>query len=83
MFGVGFQELLIVVFIALIAFGPHRLPQIARDLGRFVSEARSALDEFNDELSAKEVDEVRPDVEEPDAEEPKVEHASGKTSSKN
>ena len=43
-----------------------------------MSEARGTLDEFNDELSAKEVDEVRTD-----AEEPKVEHASGKTSSKN
>jgi Tat protein translocase TatB subunit len=73
MFGIGFQELLVVVFIALIAFGPRKLPQMARELGHFVSEARSAVDEFKGELSAEEVDEVQPDVEEPE-----VEHASGK-----
>ena len=73
MFGIGFQELLVVVFIALIAFGPRRLPQMARELGHFVSEARSAVDEFKEELSAEEVGEVQPDEEEPE-----VERASGK-----
>ena len=77
MFGVGFQELLIVAFIALIAFGPRRLPQMARELGHFVSEARSALDDFKDEISAEEVDEDQPGMEEP-VEEPEEERASGK-----
>ena len=82
MFGVGFQELLIVAFIALIIFGPRRLPQMAREIGHFVSEARSSLDEFKEELSTEEVDEVQPEVEEPNVEEPEVERASRKTSSK-
>ena len=77
MFGVGFQELLIVAFIALIAFGPRRLPQMARELGHFISEARGAVDEFRDEISAEEVDEDQPGVEE-SVEEPEEESASGK-----
>ena len=67
MFGIGFQELLVVAFIALIIFGPHRLPQMARELGHLGSEARSSLDNFRDELSfeeEEEADEVQLEVEE-------------------
>jgi Sec-independent protein translocase protein TatA len=35
-----------------VIFGPSKLPQMARDLGRFVGEARRSIDEFKDELSA-------------------------------
>ena len=68
MFGIGFQELLIVVFLALIVFGPSKLPQMARDLGHFVSEARRSLDDFREELSLEEeeeeVDEFQHELEE-------------------
>ena len=64
MFGIGPQELIIVVFIALVVFGPRRLPQMARDLGRFVSETRHSLDEFKEDLGSEEVNEVRSDVQE-------------------
>jgi sec-independent protein translocase protein TatB len=67
MFGVGMQELLVIGLIALLIFGPHKLPQMARDLGRFVSEARNSLDTFRDELSSEEeeeADEVQLEVEE-------------------
>jgi sec-independent protein translocase protein TatB len=70
MFGVGFQELLIVVVIALIIFGPRRLPQMARDLGHFVSEARRAVDDFREEISAEEVNEDQPNEDQPGVEEP-------------
>jgi Sec-independent protein translocase protein TatA len=36
--------------IFLVVFGPSKLPQMARDLGRFVSEARRSMDEFKGEL---------------------------------
>jgi sec-independent protein translocase protein TatB len=67
MFGVGMQELLVIGLIALLIFGPHKLPQMARDLGRFVGEARSSLDTFRDELGSEEeeeADEVQLEVEE-------------------
>ena len=64
MFGIGPQELIIVVFLALVVFGPRRLPQMARDLGRFVSEARHSIDEFKEELGSDEANEGRRDGQE-------------------
>jgi sec-independent protein translocase protein TatB len=52
MFGIGGQEIVIIGILFLIIFGPSKLPQMARDLGRFVGEARRSIDEFKDELSA-------------------------------
>jgi Tat protein translocase TatB subunit len=49
-FGIGPQELVIIGLLALVIFGPTKLPQMARDLGRFVTEARRSVDEFKDEL---------------------------------
>lgn len=34
MFGLGFQELLVILIIALIIFGPSKLPQIGSGLGK-------------------------------------------------
>lgn len=52
-FGVGPQEIVIVGLLVLVIFGPSSLPKMARDLGRFVSEARRAVDDFKDELTAE------------------------------
>lgn len=53
-FGVGFQEMVIIGVIFLVLFGPSKLPEMARDLGRFVSQARRSIDEFKEELTAEE-----------------------------
>ena len=50
MFGIGGQEMIIIGLLFLVVFGPSKLPQMARDLGRFVSEARRSMDEFKGEL---------------------------------
>ncbi len=68
MFGIGPQEFMIVVLLALVVFGPRRLPQMARDLGRFVSEARYSLDEFKQELRSEEGSEIHSDEEESNSE---------------
>ena len=52
MFGIGGQEIVIIGLLFLVIFGPSKLPQMARDLGRFVGEARRSVDEFKDELTA-------------------------------
>jgi len=52
MFGIGGQEIIIIGLLFLVIFGPSKLPQMARDLGRFVGEARRSIDEFKDELTA-------------------------------
>ena len=50
MFGVGMPELLVILGLALILLGPKRLPEIARALGKGMSEFRRATDELKDEL---------------------------------
>lgn len=50
MFGIGGQELVIIGLLFLVVFGPSKLPQMARDLGRFLTEARRSVDEFKSEL---------------------------------
>ncbi len=57
MFGVHGQELVIIGLIFLVIFGPGSLPKMARDLGRFVNEARKAIDDFKEELTASDDDE--------------------------
>jgi sec-independent protein translocase protein TatB len=52
MFGVGPQEMVIIGLIFLVIFGPGSLPKMAKDMGRFVSEARRAVDDFKEEITA-------------------------------
>jgi Sec-independent protein translocase protein TatA len=49
-FGVGPQEVLVIVLLLLVVFGPGKAVSLARDLGRFASEARGQVEEFKDEL---------------------------------
>ena len=58
-FGIGFQEVLVIAVLFLILFGPSKLPQMARDLGKFVNEARRSLDEFKSEIVAADEDEEK------------------------
>ena len=57
MFGIGGQEMVLIALLFLLIFGPSALPKMARDLGRFVGEARKSIDEFKSELTAAEDDE--------------------------
>ncbi|MBD0356947.1 MAG: twin-arginine translocase TatA/TatE family subunit [Rubrobacter sp.] len=57
MFGIGGQEMIIIGLLFLVIFGPSKLPQMARDLGKFVNEARRSMDEFKGELLSDEDDE--------------------------
>ena len=59
MFGIGGQELVIIGLLFLVIFGPNKLPQMARDLGRFVNEARRSVDEFKSELISGDEDKDR------------------------
>ena len=43
MFGLGINELLIILVIALIIFGPGRLPQIGSGLGKAIRDFKKGL----------------------------------------
>jgi TatA/E family protein of Tat protein translocase len=42
----GTSELLVILAVALIFFGPRKLPQISRQIGKSLAEFRKASDEF-------------------------------------
>ena len=66
MFGIGGQEIVIIGLLVLVIFGPNALPRMARDLGRFVTEARRSIDEFKEELTAGADEDEEEDDEEDD-----------------
>jgi Tat protein translocase TatB subunit len=49
---IGPMEILVVGVIALIVFGPQKLPEIARSIGRTASELRRMASEVRDEFEA-------------------------------
>ena len=51
MFGsIGMPELIIIFVIALIIFGPRKLPELGRSLGRSLSEFKKASNELRSTL---------------------------------
>ncbi len=56
MFGVHYQEMLVVFLIVLLLFGGKKIPEIARGLGRGLREFKKARDEFDASLDAPDKD---------------------------
>jgi sec-independent protein translocase protein TatA len=55
---IGGSELLLVVFIIFIFFGPRKLPGLGRSLGKGIREFRSAMRGLQDDIeSATKIDE--------------------------
>jgi sec-independent protein translocase protein TatA len=51
MFGsIGTSELLVIFVIALVVFGPRKLPELGRSLGRTINEFKRASSELRDTL---------------------------------
>ncbi|HTK88928.1 MAG TPA: twin-arginine translocase TatA/TatE family subunit [Verrucomicrobiae bacterium] len=60
MFGLGYQELLLILVIVLILFGAQRLPDLARSLGSSVKEFKKGVNELSkDEAPAKKDEEKK------------------------
>jgi sec-independent protein translocase protein TatA len=52
MFGLGYQELLIILVIVLILFGANRLPELAKSLGSSVKEFKKGVNEAQKDETA-------------------------------
>src|SRR5258705_6304072 len=50
MFGIGQEELILVLIVAVLVLGQERLPRLARDVGRVVGDLRRTSDEFREEF---------------------------------
>lgn len=50
--GIGYQELLILLALVLLLFGGSRIPQIARSLGKSITEFKNGLHGVGDEETA-------------------------------
>ena len=47
MFGLGMQELMIIMVIVLVLFGGSRLPQIGSGIGKAISNFKQGVNELN------------------------------------
>jgi len=54
MFGLGVQELLIILVIALVLFGPSKLPQIGSGLGKAIRDFKKGVSGDEADDAAKE-----------------------------
>lgn len=71
MLGIGFPEMLLIMAIALLVFGPKRLPEIGKSLGKAIREFKRSSDElkerFEEEVRVDEFksvkDELKKDIE--------------------
>lgn len=61
MFGIGYQEMFIVLVVAMVIFGPSRLPELAGQVGRWVRDFRRMSSDLTGEFEKTfaEVDEVK------------------------
>ena len=57
MFGIGPQELIVVLIIALLVFGPKKMPEIGKSIGSALRELRRASNDFMSAIASPEPDE--------------------------
>ncbi len=60
-FGIGLPEMALIFVIALLVFGPKKLPEIGRTLGKTLKSFQDASNEFQEEFK-KEADKIEKTV---------------------
>lgn len=54
MFGIGMQELLVILLICLLLFGATKLPEVGKALGKTIKEFKKSMKEIGSEDEEKE-----------------------------
>jgi sec-independent protein translocase protein TatA len=66
---IGWQELIIILVIVLVIFGPKRLPEVGRSLGKGIKEFKKSTSEIQEQLTGEaekpKVSETAPTPQEP------------------
>ncbi len=53
----GWSELLIILFLVLLFFGPRRLPEVAESIGKSIRRFKKSTQEIKDEIESKDLSE--------------------------
>lgn len=53
MFDLGIQELLVIFIVALLVFGPKRLPELGSSLGKGIAELKKAMQGIKEQVDAE------------------------------
>ena len=56
MWSPGWPEMVILLVLALIIFGPKRLPQLSRSIGRSIRDFKKGLSDVRDEIEKADLD---------------------------
>lgn len=59
MFGIGVPELIIILVLALIIFGPGKLPEVGKAIGKGLNEFKKASRDITDEVTGKDDNEAK------------------------
>ena len=66
----GFSEMIFIFFLALIIFGPKKLPEIGRQIGKALNEFKRASNEFRAQIESEinnlELESKKPEILPPD-----------------
>jgi TatA/E family protein of Tat protein translocase len=53
MFGLGFPELILIFAVALLVFGPKKLPDLGKSIGRAMAEFKKAQQDLQDSIQSE------------------------------
>ncbi|OPY75327.1 MAG: Sec-independent protein translocase protein TatAd [Syntrophorhabdus sp. PtaU1.Bin058] len=65
MFGIGLPELIVIMVVALLVVGPSKLPELAKSLGKALSEFRRMADEVKGTIEEEMTEAETPREEKP------------------